>query len=540
MNKIIYILCLGLIIIGCNDEILDINDNPNLAPTGDLDLLLTSAEVAAGFHTSRTVNDVAMVVSNQAYTLGFGQYNVSPDNINNDWNGLYTEALKEFEQVIVQGEVEGRPGAVGIAKVFKAYLYSIMVDMWGNIPYFEALNGETNITPNFDDGEAIYSDLLSLLDEAKVNLDSAIANAEIPPSGDIIYGGSFTRYKSLANTVKLRMLVNLRLVDPTLAVSEIQELINENDFIDTNTENFVFRFGTGIAPLNQHPLFQQDYTGTGDGKAFYMNNYFMYKMFLKEDPRLRYYILRQARFSALDFQTTPCATRTDCTYADLIVAAIQNGEEGAEGLIGRDIGDPSGIPGDGTLRATWGVYPVGGIFDGGNFPVANLNNGTNSGGSGGGIMPWLTSANTHFLLAEALLTLPSLTSPLTVREHLEAGLNDSFNFVSTISNSINSSAPATIDAAGYIQNRLDDFDAASGNGLLNIVIEEKFFAGFGNGWDSYTDMRRTGMPFDSPSSIVPVGPFPNRMPLSRSELTTNPNAPSPAPLVSERVFWDIN
>jgi hypothetical protein len=99
---------------------------------------------------------------------------------------------------------------------------------------------------------------------------------------------------------------------------------------------------------------------------------------------------------------------------------------------------------------------------------------------------------------------------------------------------------ATIQAAKttYINDRVAAYQAASNNGKLNLIIEEKFAAQFGNGFDSYTDLRRTGSPNDLPLSLVPLAPFLNRMPYGRSELVTNPNAPNPAPLNSEKVFWD--
>ncbi|MDX1629118.1 MAG: SusD/RagB family nutrient-binding outer membrane lipoprotein [Fulvivirga sp.] len=534
MKKLIYIISLTFLMVACTDEVLDINQNPNLATEAEIDLLLTGAQVGAGFWTNRNANEAAMILTRQMYGLAFSQYNIGPDNINNDFNALYSSVLKEFERVIQQGAEEDNRGAIGIAQVYKAYLFGIMVDLWGDIPYSEALNGEENPFPAFDDDAQIYDQLLLLLDEAKVNLDTAINRGTAPAAGDVVYGGDYSMYKKVANTVKLKLLLNLRLTDPGRATSGIEDLIAENDFIDENSENFVFRYGTTISPLNQNPIYQQEYTGSGN-KTFYMDNYFMWKLYNKDDPRLPYYIYRQGTNSELTFETTPCSNRTDCTYATLLLEAAENDPQ-ADGLIGRDHGDPSGIPGDNTVRATWGVYPIGGLYDNNTRSAAVLGTGAN----GGGIMPWLTAAMTHFMLAEAALTLATGSDdPATL---LEAGIDLSMEHVFAEGAALSPNAPAATNASlqddkdTYITGIINDYNNASDNGKLNIIIEEKYFAEFGNGFEAYNDLRRTGSPNDLPESLVPLGPFLNRYPYGRTELTTNPNAPDPAPLVTEKVF----
>jgi len=529
MKKILSILLIG-VLVSCADEVLNINDNPNLAKEAELNLLLTGAETAAGFWTNRDANEDAMILARQLYRLAPSQYNIGPDNMENNFNGLYSQVLKEFQRVIDQGTEEGTLGLVGISKVYKAYIFGLMVDMWGDLPYDEALNGETNISPAFEDDKSIYDKLLVLLDDAIVDLESAIANSE-SVTGDVVMAGDFDAYIKIANTVKLRLLLNLRLTEPARATTEINALVANNNFVDENSENFVFRYGTSIAPLNQNPLYQQDYTGSGN-KTFYMDNYFMHKLHTKGDPRIRYYFYRQAANSELNFDTTPCSSRTDCTYADLL---LNDGT--ADGLIGRDHGDPSGIPSDNTLRAAFGVYPIGGLYDDGTKKSATLN----AGGKGGGIMPWLIAANTKFMLAEAALTLGTTGDAEAL---FTEGMDLSMEYVFSLGGQIEATAPAATDATlqadkdSYIADRVAEYQAASDNGKLNHIIEEKYVAQFGNGFDSFTDLRRTGSPNDLPLSLVPLAPFLNRLPYGRSELVTNPKAPNPAPLNTEKVFWD--
>jgi len=93
----------------------------------------------------------------------------------------------------------------------------------------------------------------------------------------------------------------------------------------------------------------------------------------------------------------------------------------------------------------------------------------------------------------------------------------------------------------YVDEVLDTYTgAANASQQLDVIIKEKYYSQFGNGVEVYNDFRRTGFPSDLPPSLAPSGPFPLRFPLGPTELTSNPKAPNPAPLVSQPIFWDVN
>ena len=524
------VLAASLTIFSCQDTLLDINENPNNPTEASIDNLLPGAQVAAAFWTSRNIEEHASIFVNHYYQLSPSQHSIDGSQINNDWDGLYDASLKELQTVIDNGTEMEQYGHVGIAKVHKAHLFAYLVDVFGDVPFREALQGETNPNPVFDNGESIYSDLIILLEEAIVDLDSAVSQGLPAVATDLVYGGNYGDWRKAANTLLLKMWLTQRLVDPAGATAAIDALIAEGDLIDSNSDNFVFQYSTGVNPNNQHPIYQQEYAGPGN-KSMYMNNYFMFKMLDKEDPRLNYYVYNQGDLSDLTFELTPCNTRTDCEYWNLLSADPAN-----TGYIGRDMGDPSGIPGDNSVRSTFGVYPVGGSYDDGAQREQVIGRGAN----GAGVVPWVTSSMRAFMLAEAALTLGTAGNP---EELLQEAIFESLDWVYGWSaNSGDPNSPSfsgTFSSAdsAYVQGRLDDFDNAnSENQRLNVIIEEKFFSQFGNGYESYNDFRRTSMPLDLPQAIVPLAPYPIRFPIGQTELTSNPNAPDV--LVTDPVFWD--
>ncbi len=528
--KYIAFTFVALVLASCGEDWLDINQDPNNPQTGTLALILPGAQAAKAFRMGRDINKNTMVFTRQIYDLSESQYTQDPTTYSNDYDGLFGNSLKEMQEIIEQGSELEAWNYVGIAKIMKAHTYMVMVDLWGDLPYTGALNGEEDLAPEFTPAATIYDNLLLLLDEGIADL---ARESTLNVEGDLIYVGDVDQWVAAANTIKLRMLLNLRLIDAARATAGINALIAGGNLISDNSDDYEFQFGSTLTPNNRHPLYQIEYIE--GNKTYYMSNYFMYNLIQKQDPRLPFYIYRQGEDSDLNFETTPCSNRTDCVYGLLSTTDLG---EAAEGYIGRDHGDPSGIPGDNELRATFGVFPIGGEYDNN----ARTEAGQGDGGEGAGIIQYLSNAMRAFMLAEAKLTLPNVTGGNSVEAYLEEGIRASMDKVERLGMSLDEDAEimdaAAVDA--YVAARLAEYATASDALKLNVIIKEKYYAQFGNGMEVFTDLRRTGYPADLPRSLAPAAPFPLRLPYSITELNTNSNAPSPPPALDTPLFWDVN
>lgn len=133
-----------------------------------------------------------------------------------EMSGTYFGPLQDM-QTIINYNSDSRTSAaasadgsnanqIAVAKIVKAYLYWILTDTWGDIPYSEALQGARNLTPKFDKQEDIYFSLLKELKDAENGFDGgAVAN------GDILFNGNINAWKKFANS--LRMLMSMRLTN---------------------------------------------------------------------------------------------------------------------------------------------------------------------------------------------------------------------------------------------------------------------------------------------------------------------------------------
>ena len=152
-----------------------------------------------------------------------------------------------------------------------------MVDMFGDIPYSEALQGNANLTPKFDKDSDIYRNLLIEIDDAIAYLNQD--NDNDTKVQDLYYDGKL-KWKTLANTLKLKLYNNARLAGAEIGVANIGATINSlianNNIIDTIEEDFQFQYGNSrFNPNTRHPLYNGQYELGGGA---YIGNYIMWTM----------------------------------------------------------------------------------------------------------------------------------------------------------------------------------------------------------------------------------------------------------------------
>ena len=164
---------------------------------------------------------------------------------------LYTYVSQIMMQIIAN-ETEGTYYAV--SQNLKAYTFSIMVDLWGDIPFTE-FNVPGQTAPSPDSSKDIYNALISILEEGKSNLTADAENSLKPGKDDFFYAGNVAKWVRLNNTIKLKLLLQSRKAksDITDWQSKLNALVAENAFI--NKERFQFWLLCDKPADERHPLF---------------------------------------------------------------------------------------------------------------------------------------------------------------------------------------------------------------------------------------------------------------------------------------------
>lgn len=544
MKKIFSILIIVTLFLSSCDNWLDINVDPNSPSKIEVNKMLPGINQGIGSYFSynfMNLGYIAGVYSHQLTTReSIDQYGIRGSDMDNMWASLYADPIKEIETLISEASKSDNMIYAGIGKIYKAYLYSQMVDMWGDIPYSEAAV-PGNYNPKFDNDKEIYTSLIALLYEAIGDLENEDAvNLLEPSSDDIIYGGDVELWTKAARTILLKLYVQV--INTDLYDQAKVDLLLAEDLIGEG-EDFSIPYGSEKAPDNRNPGFVGEYAG-GQISA-YISPWFFEIMKGEaahiftgvEDPRIPYYFCTQLSDDE-DPESSP-------EYMNGNFVSIYFGSNG----VNRDHGGRN-------TYAMIGLYPVGGAFDSDELDKSEglgVNDGTGS-------APYrmVTYADLIFLKAE-LAAKGKISDDLGGL--LEDGIRAAFAQVDAVAEVAAKSdvdVPEILGSSAdtaYVEAILALFEAADAEKKFEIIMTQKWISKFGSSVDAYTDLRRTGYPviFDpntmgaiatggpDGSGQVPVEstrPFAVAFPWSADELSMNDNAPVQKTPSALKVFWD--
>ena len=520
-----------LIVSGC-DNFLDINNDPNNPTHVRLSQLLTQSEVtmvnSLGIGSNGLSTPASILVHQTVQRGSVDSYVVSGEDfqIQTSWQNLYSGSLEDYLAIIEQGTESGDMHYVGIAKILTAYTYSTMVDVWGDIPYSEALIGNEIKYPKYDDDATIYPLLLDMIDDGIANL--AAESPLTPSTDDVLYGGSLDRWRRFAKTLKLKLYNQTRLVDDVTA--KVNALIAEDDLMES-TGDFELAYGTSISPDDRNPAFVLEYTQ--GNRPSYISPYF-YEIMTNQstlndvlngvsDPRVPYYWFNQ--LTAVEPAQNPVEYRNGGFLS--IHFASQGVDQGWQ---------------QDRSQTVLGLYPIGGRYDdeqGG--VVATTGAITGPGNVAQRLLPYFSMLYTR---AELALTETGVTGD--ARELFVAAMEASFAKVNAIADQASVPLIKKADKDAYIDDVLAKYDAANDVGKLELILTEKWIASFGFAIDSYSDYRRTGFPImydpntDNIDFTVTSRGYPVSLAYNANALNLNQNAPAQKTVTTDRVFWDPN
>lgn len=254
---------LSILVISCSEDAMDkVGTNHNDPIDVPARLLIAQSTVNLAFSVSGT--DIAWYSSVfcEQTTGVHGQLETADKRtaINsslggNAWNDLYS-TLKDLQIVIDKcsegGEEEGMWTTRGIAEVLMAHVYSIATDVWGEIPYSEALKGSDMRTPQYDSQEDVYSGIISILDTAIQDLQKESIGT--PGPSDFFFEGSADSWIKVAFAIKARLYNRLSNVDVNSADKTLEAIANS---FEDASESMIFRsFNTDAT--GENPWYQEE------------------------------------------------------------------------------------------------------------------------------------------------------------------------------------------------------------------------------------------------------------------------------------------
>ncbi|PSK95188.1 SusD/RagB family nutrient-binding outer membrane lipoprotein [Taibaiella chishuiensis] len=221
-------------------------------------LLLTAIEVSTyNSYEGMLVKNASVLVQQNAgvdgQMLPINNYLLAENEFDNQWGQNY-QALFSCKQLQDQFGA-ANPYYSGIADVLAAMNWGIVSDLWGDIPFSEALQGQDNYTAKYDGQEQVFKGIIALLDDAITKLSmNASANELLPGADDITFGGDVTLWTKTAYALKARYLNRL---SNKASYSPSDILASLQKGMQSSGDDFITKHGDAATERNQWYDFQQ-------------------------------------------------------------------------------------------------------------------------------------------------------------------------------------------------------------------------------------------------------------------------------------------
>jgi len=485
---------------GCQ-KFLDVNVSPNNATAVPPSVQLPTILVGSGFVVGNTLGrDGDLFIQHYA---GLANQPATEDryaingNYDNEWQyDLYGNNLNGAQTLIASTQASS-PAYSGIAKLVKAYNFALLTDMWGDIPYTNALQGLGSIHPTFDKQQDIYegtNGVQSLFDLVRDGLADLDKTSVLAPSGDdIVYKGNLTQWKKMGNMLLLKFANTVSRKDPALATQVINEVLKKGAgaIFSANTDDFQVPFGTAVG--NTNPFYAYNVTNRPDDQMASVR--ILDSLAVNNDPRLPFFFTTTPGYDA-PTENTPFGKFTGYNNGSGLTPPPR------PTIPGSTLTDYTK-----TGRSVYGPYVVG---TGGEAPVRQL-----------------TNFQRAFILAESVIRLNTAGDANALYQE---GIRQSMLKVGVSTSDINAYFAANPNVVTL---------SGSNDHKVNQIIRQKWIAWVGNGYEAWNDYRRTGYPQLQPALNVVFTPnIPQRLLYPPSEIAANrDNVPTTSVTVSDPVWW---
>ena len=287
------VMLVTMALAGCDESLIEMNTDPlRLSELPDEYLFTTAVrrtvdDTGAQYDTRFGCQYAHIYVINTEFRSADAYQDFHSSDIYKEmFNYSYTEPLRYINKVVSMTSEGERKNPVrnAIARIVAVVEFSRVTDCFGDVPYFEGARGMENILyPKYDRQELIYHDLMDQLKNAIEILKTADPSQGYV-GADPVYGNNLTKWSRFANSLRLRLAMRTRFVDPAGSAGVITECMNE-PFIENNDDNFGLKYQVSENGQLYNPWYE-----TRQRQNWKMSEKFVEWLKSTSDPRLRIFV----------------------------------------------------------------------------------------------------------------------------------------------------------------------------------------------------------------------------------------------------------
>ena len=268
LHKIAFLLPLSglLIISSCKKTFTSVNTNPNAVSTVPPGLLLPTVEAAMAYTQGGDMSRFSSLLMQTVYGANsqsqqYYIYNLNPGSFDNLWPDLYTSTLENNHSLIGICDSLGYNEYGGIARIIMAYGLQVSVDLWGDLPYSTAFQGNVaggTIHPSYDKAQGLYDTVSSLINAGIALLNNPDPGALTPSSDDVLYGGNAASWIAFGHAINARLAIHQSKGSAAMATTALSEIAQS---FTKESGNAAYVFGTTQNAANPWYQFYNDRPG---------------------------------------------------------------------------------------------------------------------------------------------------------------------------------------------------------------------------------------------------------------------------------------
>ncbi|HEY8954589.1 SusD/RagB family nutrient-binding outer membrane lipoprotein [Chitinophaga sp.] len=216
---------------GCQKDLERTNINPNEPTVVQPDYLLSNgikANVDTYWGSDATMETTLLYIQYWAKIQypDPDRYIPASTNIQTVWNNFYAQGIADFTKLAELGDSLHNPNYKAVGIIMRSWIFQVLTDLYGDIPYTQAGNIDKYLTPVYDSQRVVYRGLLAELKNAA----GTISPSDNPILGDSLLAGNMNSWKKFANGLRSRIALRLADRDPAAAKAVFAELAAEGNF----------------------------------------------------------------------------------------------------------------------------------------------------------------------------------------------------------------------------------------------------------------------------------------------------------------------
>lgn len=255
----------------CTEKFDTLNTNPNAPSVATADLFLphgiqSAVDAYWGGSLGMDIGNLIPQYWARIQYTDIDQYSITSSVYSDAWQTFNIESLADYQRIYKLGVEIKNPNYQAVALIMRSWVFSLLTDIYGDIPYTQAIQGlEGVLQPKYDTQKDVYAGIVKELKMANDMIDATDKSKAI--AGDILFSNDLVKWKRFANSLSLRILN--RMLSKTDAAMDVKTEINrilsdpaKYPVIGSNAENIQLNYldaTNNNNPINQNRKTRDDH-----------------------------------------------------------------------------------------------------------------------------------------------------------------------------------------------------------------------------------------------------------------------------------------